>query len=371
MSDTKVEATIRQATMEDQERIGRFLHEAYQDRAQYKFPERWLWEYVTNPFWNAERLPIWLAEVDGQIVGQTCEMFVPLKLAEKTYAAAWGVDYIVLPQFRRQGIGRKLQEAQSDYHDIFMVLSMSPISRRVLVSLGFEQVTAVLELGKTIRFTSEQALKILNSKLGESNVLSRACRDLRLGRVMAGALNWAHRLRDSGRLQANLHEFTIERVERFDQEIDRLWTWLAPGFAAAVERKAEYLNWKFVEQPHIEYERFVLRETGVLRGYVIVRTGIPPEANVGIIADLLAAPDDVRVIDALLVYAIRHLERAGVKQITAASSVPNYVDRFLQLGFKEINQVIPMFRCKTAQHAPTDGWFLSMGDHDWDQYPLL
>lgn len=371
MSDTKVEATVRQATIEDRERIGRFLHEAYRDRAQYKFPERWLWEYVTNPFRDAERLPIWLAEVNGQIVGQTCEMLVPLKLAEKTYRAAWGVDYIVLPQFRRQGIGWKLQQVQSEHRDVFMALSMSPISRRVLASLGFEQATAAIELGKTIRFTSEQALKILNSKLGEGNVLSRACQGLRLGWAMAGALNLAHRLRDSSRLRANLHEFAIERVEHFDQEVDRLWTRLAPCFAAAVERRAEYLNWKFVEQPHIEYERFVVRETGVLRGYAIVRTGIPPEANVGIIADLLAAPDDARVINALLVYAIRHLGRAGVEQIITASSVPNYVDHFLRLGFKEIRQVIPMFRCKTAQHVPTDGWFLSMGDHDWDQYPLL
>lgn len=58
---------------------------------------------MNNPFWAVNGLPILLAEADGQIVGQKCAVAVPPRLANRIYAAVWGVDYIVLPEFRRQG----------------------------------------------------------------------------------------------------------------------------------------------------------------------------------------------------------------------------------------------------------------------------
>jgi len=198
---------------------------------------------------------------------------------------------------------------------------------------------------------------------------------LRLGWAVALLLNLSIRLRDARRLYEKDRGLTIEKFERFGDEIDRLWDQLAPCFPAIVQRDAVYLNWKFVEQPHMQYEKFVVRQAGVVRGYVITRKGIPPEPNVGVIADVFAAPDDDRVLHALLVHATKHLRRAGVKTIIAASSLPSYVAHFLRLRFKETRRMIPIFRCKTATgrnlvNCPR-GWFLSMGDHDWDQYPLL
>ena len=55
---------IRQATLEDRERIMRFLQIAYKDNAQYKFPERWNWEFAHNPFWDGADLPVWIAEAN-------------------------------------------------------------------------------------------------------------------------------------------------------------------------------------------------------------------------------------------------------------------------------------------------------------------
>ena len=367
-----MDVQVRQATLEDQERIGQFLQVAYQDRAQFKFPARWLWEYVDNPFWDGDGLPIWLAEADGKIVGQTCEMMVPLKLGDNIYRAAWGVDFIVLPEYRRRGIGQLLQQAQIGYHDIFMVLTMSPISRQVLVSQGFAEIDTVAELGKTMRFDSDDALGVVDAKLGRGNALARMCRRLRLGGLVAPVLSSLARLRDARRLRARDRGLVIEQVERFGDEIDQLWDQLASRFSAIVPRDAAYLNWKFVEQPHVRYERFVVRQAGAVCGYVITRVGIPPEPNIGIIADVFAAPDD-DVLPALLVHATKHLRRAGVKAILSASSLPSYVAHFLRLGFKETRRMVPMFHCQETIDPGMTGapqkWFLSMGDHDWDQYP--
>lgn len=366
-----MDINIRQATLEDRERIGHFLQTAYEERAKYKFPARWHWLFVENPFWAGARLPIWLAEVDGQIAGQTCEMVVPLKLGGGIYPAAWGVDYIVLPQFRRHGIGRLLQRAQSDYHDIFMALSMSPISRQVLVDLGFEAANPAIELHKTIRVSPDRARKIVNDRLGAGSIVSRALTMRPAATALAAFLSLFRRLRHLARQRPGTDGVTLERVERFGDEVDELWARLAPRFPAIVQRDAAYLNWKFIEQPWMQYDKFVAWRAKTPCGYVITRTGTPPEAKVGIVADLFAAPDDDAVIRRLLWQATEHLRRAGVQQIVAASSVPEYVAHFLQQGFRRTREVVPMVRGRTIGEVPTGDWFLSMGDHDWDQFPLV
>ncbi len=366
-----LDVTVTQATIEDQERIGRFLRVAYGDRAQYKFPKRWFWEFVDNPYRSDKRLPIWLAEADGRIVGQTCEMVIPFKLGDRIYPAAWGVDYIVLPEYRRRGIGRLLQQAQAEYHDIFMALTMSPISRRVLVDMGFEEANPAIELHKTIRMSPEQARKIVGSRLGAGNVLSAACRARWSAMALTTAFNGFMRLRDLLRTRATIRTIAVQRIERFGDESDKLWARLARRFPVIVKRDAAYLNWKFTDQPHVDYDKFVARRKQTVCGYVITRTGTPPEARVGIIADLFAAPDDDVVIRHLLVHAVEHLRHKGVTGIIAASSVHEYIAHFLKHGFRRTRDVVPVFRSRTVDPMPNIGWFMGMGDHDWDQYPMI
>lgn len=366
-----VDVRIGQANIADQERIGHFLQLAYEDRAQFRFPARWLWEFVNNPFWDGDDLPIWLAEADGQIVGQTCVMMVPLKWADRSCLAAWAVDTIVLPDFRRQGIAWRLQATQTEDNDILMGLMMSATTRRFKVDLGFEEANPVSELYRTIHFSPGQARKIVDNKLGASHVLSRACKMRSAAAALATSLSLYTRLRDLLRPRAGMRTITMERVERFSDEIDRFWARLAPHFPVIVQRDAAYLNWKFTEQPHMNYHKFLARQGQTVCGYVITRTGTPPEAKVGIIADLFAAPDDDIVIRRLLLHAIEHLRREGVNGIVAASSVPEYVAHFLQQGFRKTREVIPMFIGKTLPPIPASGWFMSIGDHDWDQYPLM
>ena len=43
-----MDVKTRRATLEDQERIRDFLEAAYEDRAEYKYPKRWLWAFVDN-----------------------------------------------------------------------------------------------------------------------------------------------------------------------------------------------------------------------------------------------------------------------------------------------------------------------------------
>ena len=52
--------SVRQATLDDKQKIFEFIRLAYPNRWKYKIPERWEWEFELNPFCPPGQLPIWM-----------------------------------------------------------------------------------------------------------------------------------------------------------------------------------------------------------------------------------------------------------------------------------------------------------------------
>ena len=76
--------TIRRATLEDKPAIFAFLEKAYGDKARYKYPERWEWQFEKNPYKPNDELPVFIAVTeDGQVVGQSAAMYEPLKIEQE------------------------------------------------------------------------------------------------------------------------------------------------------------------------------------------------------------------------------------------------------------------------------------------------
>jgi len=358
---------IRQATLDDAKKIERFLNIAYGNRACYKYPLLWLWEYANNPFWNGAGLPVWIAELNGEIVGQACVMATQLKLGEHLVNARWGTDFIVLPDFRKRGIGTALIDAHTRDSDVFVALSMAPFTMRALKALGFQEIEPVAVLYKKLDSRSlgifRQVRKNacdLTSKTFSSFFPQLSCR--RRGGIPR--IDKAHR-----------EKISFESVDHFGPEFDSLWDELSSSFIAVVPRNSTYLNWKFCKQPHIKYQRIAARCDGSLKGYCIFRWGLPPEAPFGIISDVLVDPTDKYLLTAIISYALGVMAEEDVKGVFAASSDPKYVECFSNLGFDKLEERIPLFRAqedlaRVIQGIPR-GWFLSRSDHDWDQYLSL
>ena len=128
---------VRQASLEDESAIARFLTEAYGERAQFKYPARWKWQFRDNPFLSEfPGLPIWIAVRNDRVVGQTCAQIEPLRVGDRETLVGWSVDTVVLPEFRGLGLGKQLQKANQDSHPVFMSLSMSSANRGIKESLG-------------------------------------------------------------------------------------------------------------------------------------------------------------------------------------------------------------------------------------------
>ncbi len=373
--------TVRRATLDDKLAIFKFIQIAYKDRWQYKIPERWQWEFVDNPFLEGDDLPVFIAIDDGgNVVGQTCALVEPLKIGDRICRVGWSVDTFLLPEYRGQGIGFLLQKANDEANQVFMSLNMSLANRRIKAGLGSVPVDPVVLYTRLVRFEPESILTAVTERLTRDEgftrrVLSSFLHGSFLDRIISAILNGGVALRDSWLLRKKRGELVLHPVEKFGEEVNQLWTKISPHFTALVKRDDVYLNWKYFQQPHMEYIPFLAKRGDEVCGYLILRLGKPPERFVGVIADIFTAPEDETMNASLLKFALRYFKKARVKDVMAASSVRAYQRCYEAFGFKRVKEAFPMLHCKgeSPECAPAlepGSWFLSKGDHDWDQYPL-
>src|SRR5439155_24247648 len=71
-----------------------------------------------------------------------------------------------------------------------------------------------------------------------------------------------------------------EPIRRFDSSFTALWERLAPKFDLAVRRDAAYLNWRYIEPPHVRYSVVALKRQGEVHGYAVYRHRFEPLGRV-------------------------------------------------------------------------------------------
>jgi GNAT superfamily N-acetyltransferase len=369
---------VRRATLTDKPAIFEFLSKAYAGRAQYKFPERWEWQFEKNPFRQGSELPIWIAVDEKRVVvGQVCAMFEPLKMGAEARYLAWPVDFVVLPEYRSQQIGTRLHKADFDDKDIFVALAMAGSSRRLVTKLGGVPIDSVTVFDRVVRFDAPSILAALRNRL-TTNWPGKASlwlvHFLWLDRLMAILVNMYIGIRDLGLPRHGSADIDIQRVDEFDHTADQFWDSASPQFYAVVQRNSKYLNWKYVQQPHMDYQLFTASRRGKMCGYVILRRARVPESNSGIVADLLVPFEDRAAIHSLLTFAVRYFKHQKVNHIEAASSSDVYGSALRALGFRKKRDVQPLFHSSIGTPAVESArkpgsWFLGRSDHDWDQFP--
>lgn len=374
-----MKAIVRQATMADKDEIWNLLKKAYGQRSKFKFPKRWNWEFVENPYWEGKELPIYIAVQDGKIVGQTCAMYVPLSMGRDTYQAAWSVDTIVLPECRRQGIGGQLQRLSASMHRIFMSLSMSPANRRIKTKFGSKPIVTVYSLRRWIKVNRVSFCNAVTRRIAKSKSLSESwelgCRFLCLDGILMSIINAGIAIRNSLAKQPDPNsDITIREVAIFHDEIDKFWEKTRHQYGVMVERDRKYLNWKYVEQPHMKHRKFIATRDNEICGYMVLRKSELPESNVGIISDLYSSIEDKKTLEKLIGFAVDFFAN-NVEAIRCATSIDEFKEVLTRFCFSnEQEDVLVAYSNENGLMKKLEGhqgpWFMSKGDHDWDQYPL-
>jgi len=370
---------VRQATINDKDKIWSFLELAYKKYSCYKFPDRWNWQYLNNPNWKDSDLPIWIAIKNGEIIGQSNALFSKIKFKGKIINAGWSTDTVILPEFRGSGIGTRLQDYKLNHIKNYMAINIAFYNRKIMSKIGAKRGNSVIVLKKYFSINKYMISESLMYRTRKNRILNKLIlfyiKFFFVHAIIAFVLNKIIYLRNrfKKKLIKNIDKVDIVEVEKFDSEIDQLWERVKNDYSICSIRKHKELNWKFFSQPHVNYRFFVAKKGNKVLGYSILRKSVPPEKEKLIIADLFSSKYDGYIFNALIRHAV-DLFKDKVRYIECATSINVIKQNLINNGFIISNTEVPMFYSGEINDwekllGKKDSWFLSKSSSDWDQYP--
>jgi GNAT superfamily N-acetyltransferase len=375
---------IRKATIADEPLIAEAWQQAYGDMAAFKYPGRWRWNVLGNPFVEGGRRPlVWLAMDGRRVAAWTSAFVVPLHAGRRQVLGAHSVDTFTLPQYRRHGLGQLLQDENQRAHDVFIAIDPSPANRRNKYRVGGWPGHPLNTYVKLVGCLDYRALYASASEAVRNRMGPRAERIFAaIGRgggaaALRGLFSLALRVRQAnGRRRGPPPTAALElrEVVEFGADSDRLWEEVAPSFSSAVRRDAAYLNWKYVQHPHQKYRKLLAWQGSRPVGAIIYRFPVEPaEQRAGLVSECFCVDDDPSIHVALFAHAESDFVARGLPLIRCGASTANQEWALGALGYQKADIDVPVVHV-----APEAGgldrsellardWLLSLGDSDLDQ----
>jgi hypothetical protein len=164
----------------------------------------------------------------------------------------------------------------------------------------------------------------------------------------------------------------VEVVRRFDRDMDRLWERIAPRLDLAVRRDADYLNWRFIEPPHVRYSAAVLRRDDEPHGYAVYRHLREPQGRVTQVVDFLADPEDERGLKTLLRWVDREARAEDSDKIRCYVQHGRFRRVLRRSGYFAVKSSMCLNAKVNAVQVPpdfyetADGWHFTWGDGELD-----
>ncbi len=312
---------------------------------------RWDWAR-RNPA-NTSQTPSFLSVREGPTVIAAAAL-MPVRVSIRGLEAdgAWCGDPLVAAERQRQGLGEALLRTWDRESGVALGAALSDGTRFLLEKIRWPQ---PITLPCVVKPLSRRALRIPTWPMPVNRLVSAVTHPF--VKVVARA----RPLREQ-----------IEVVRRFSRDIDRLWERVAPRLDLAVKRDSAYLNWKYVEPPHVRYAIAVLRRDDEAHGYAVYRHLREPQGRVTQIVDFLVDPDDERGLKTLLRWIDREARAEDSDKIRSYVQHARFRRVLRRSGYFVVKSSMLLSAKVNAVQVPhdfyeeSDGWHFTLGDGDLD-----
>jgi GNAT superfamily N-acetyltransferase len=314
---------------------------------------RWDWQYRRNPNVAADGPLIWLAREGTTVVGQYATMPVRLSIAGREIDASWGMDVMVAPERQRQGLGDALIRTWDRNTGAALGLGLSDASSGLFRKMDWPIVGPVPCLSKPL---SRRALRQPTWPVGVNRFVSYV------------TLPWVRVVSRTRPLQGE-----VRTLRHFDDSFTRLWERVRDRFAFAVRRDAPYLNWKYIQAPHVRYSVAALVKDGEAAGYVVYRHTQEPRGRVTLLVDFLTDPADYAGFLTLLRWVDREARAADSDKIRTFSLHRGFRRLLKRSGYYSVKSSMEFVAKINGQdvspafYKTTDTWHVTLGDSDQDR----
>jgi len=304
---------------------------------------------------------IWLAEHDGKIIGHSSIIPVVMKVGTEVVTGFQSIGTMTHPSYRRQGIYETL--AKKVYSE----------AERTGIHIGY-------------RFPNENSYPIAIKKLDwfdighirptiriydvESTVRRRIKNRFVARLFILGARAWLQ-LISRQKKTCLINGLTITQIPSFDERINEFWPRVSSQAQIMVVRNKDYLNWRYVAVPDVNYLIYIAEEAGQICGYLVLRCLQQNELKTGIIFDILAQSEEIA--QCLISKAVERCEQERVDFING-SMIANkiYLKALRRNSFIAIPFIKGSNFCaySSSPHISKDflkypgNWLVQLGDSD-------
>jgi hypothetical protein len=312
---------------------------------------RWDWAR-RNPANPATEPPYLIVREGPTVIAASPLMPVRVSIRGLEAEGAWSGDPLVVAERQRQGLGESLLRAWDRQCGVALGAGLSEGTRYLLSKIRWPR-PAMLPC--VVKPLSRRALRRPNWPLAINRLVSAVT--LPFVRVVARA----RPMREE-----------VEVVRRFDRDMDRLWERVAPRLDLAVRRDAAYLNWKFIEAPHVRYSVAILRRDAEPHGYAVYRHMREPQGRVTQIVDFLVDPSDERGLKTLVRWIDREARAEDSDKIRCYVQHAKFRRVLRRSGYFVVKSNVPLNAKVNAVQVPSDfyddlaGWHFTWGDGDLD-----
>ncbi len=301
------------------------------------------YESLTNHLnpWNYQKKGVayfeWLARLnpsenismaaiaDDRVVGYYGTIPVPFKIGDRTVIVYRGGVFIH-PDHRKR-------------KDNILNALVSAVEReskkRNAVVCGFPIPKLAKYLEKNFGAASLKPIShyIFILKIGPS--IESIFKNVRISRILARVLQplwnlWIHR--DT---EKDLPGIKIVPIHSFDKSFDLLWEKASLARSILSMRNAEYLNWRYLEEPGQRYTIFAAKNEREVLGYVILKDPGSSQEKKGQVIDLFDTRDPA-VTKRLLDQAMNYFKAKGAACVECYLSDDFYEKTLRSIGFYKL-----------------------------------
>jgi hypothetical protein len=315
---------------------------------------RWDWQYRRNPGGQATGPLVWVAREGPTVIGYLAALPVRLSVRGVEVQAAWGVDVCVVPERQRQGLGAVLCQVWD--HNVGAALG-----------LGFS--TPSLGLLRTLRWPNVGPVPLLVKPLTR-RATCRPDWPLWVNRLVSAVTLPVIEVIARARRPVGAE---VAPLRRFGDEFNGFWDRLAPRFDFIVRRDATYLNWKYVDPPHVRYCCAVLRRGDEVQGYVVYRHVHEPRGRATLLVDFLTDPDDAEGFGTILRWVDREAREADSDKVRVLCQHHGFRQFLRRSGYFQVKSGVEFMAKVNAMelrpdyYGQRDGWHVTLGDSDQDR----
>ncbi len=316
---------------------------------------RFEWLYKRNP--NG-KVRAWLA-LDNDDIIATAAVFPRRAYFNKIESLAWVLgDFCVSDRHRSLGPAVALQRALLQAADSsgvpisydFPSAAMAAVYKR----LKIEPFGQMVRMAKVLRVDKKLRDRIGYERLAKTVVP--------VGNAILEATAAVFQPSVDKTLKTSLQR------SKCGSEFDALAERVGLGFDFCVRRSAEYLNWRYLENPYKKHELITVGRNGSLLGFLVFSQTGPDTEIVDVFGE-----DNVSVIGRLISEVVELLRRRGAMTISAEliASHP-WIGLFKKFGFYS-RETKPLMVYASDQARPLginnvesshSAWFITGGDRD-------